>query len=102
MSIVVKKRVSLDLLGEDYKDSFIILRSVPVKEYESLLGKIAKAKPGDSLKLITDEIVDRFVSGKIAQEGGMVDLKAEELRELPGEVFLEAWDLITGKPSPKA
>jgi hypothetical protein len=34
--LVIKKRVSLEFLGEDYKDAFIVFRSIPLAEYEQI------------------------------------------------------------------
>lgn len=88
--IVIKKRVSLEFLGEDYKDSYIILKSISIGEYENL---------GDAT--VKDAVVERFIEGEIKQDSGMVKITKENIQELPGEVFVEAFAAITGQLDPK-
>ena len=88
--IVIKKRVSLDFLGEEYKDSYLILKSISIGEYDKL---------GDAT--VKDVVIERFLDGKIKQDGELIDITKENLTELPGEVFVEAFAAITGQLDPK-
>jgi hypothetical protein len=90
MPIVIKKKVSLDFLGDEYKDSYLILRSISIGDYEKL-GDIT----------VKDCVIGRFIDGEIQQESGKVKLTKETLNELPGEVFVEAFAAITGQLNPK-
>lgn len=85
MPIVIKKRVSLDFLGDDYKDSYILIRCISIGEYEKL---------GDAT--VKETVKNRFIEGKIKQDSGMVDITKENLEELPGEVFVKAFESMTG------
>lgn len=86
--LIIKKKVLLDFLGEDYKDSFIVVRSISVGEYETMQkNKEATVK---------DTVIDRFVSGQVKQDSGMVDITKDNLQELPGEVFVECFAAMTG------
>lgn len=91
MALVIKKRVSLEFLGEEYTDSYLILKSISVKDYEAL---------GDVT--VRDAVVERFIEGKIKQDGKLVDITKENLEELPGEAFVEAFERISGKTDPKS
>lgn len=86
--IKVNKRVSLDFLGEEYKDSFLVLNSISVAQYETLK---------DSKDSVKDTVKKHFVSGRIHQEGGDVDITKENIEELPGEVFVKSFAAITGQ-----
>lgn len=85
MEIIIKKKIALGFLGDEYKDSYINLKAIPVKELESLDGTIK------------EEVVKRFVDGKINQDGKMIDITKENLFDLPGEVFIEGFAQISGK-----
>lgn len=85
MGIVIKKKVSLNFLGEDYKGSYLIVKSISVGEYEKLSDESVK-----------DTVISRFLDGKIKQDGEMIDITRDNLEELPGEVFVEAFKAMTG------
>lgn len=89
MPIVIKKRISLDFLGEEYKESYIVLKAISVGEYENLKGTVK------------DEVVNRFIEGEVNQDDGVHKLTKENLEELPGEVFVKAFAAITSIPDPK-
>lgn len=90
MALVIKKRVSLDFLGDQYKNSYLILKSIGVGEYEKLNGTVR------------DEVIKRFLEGEIEQDEGIIKITKENIKDLPGEVFVEAFAAITGQLDPKS
>jgi hypothetical protein len=84
MGLIIRKKVSLEFLGDEYKDSFLIVRAVGVSEYENVEGTVR------------DEVIARFIEGKINQDGKLEDITKENITDLPGEVFVEAWGIMTG------
>ena len=104
--IIIKKRVSLEFLGEDYKDGYLVFTAIPVKDLDALQKQAATlegdtdvTKASDFLK---DQVASRFVEGKISQDGKEVEVTAENLVDFPSDVFIEAWQQMNGKISPKA
>lgn len=100
MAIVIKKRVSLEFIGDDYKDSYIVFKALAIKEYADLQSK-AKAleeDPEKSLEFIINTVKDRFIEGSV--EGK--DITADDLTDFPGDVFLEFFNNIRGQLDPKA
>lgn len=100
--IIIKKRISLDFLGEDYADSYLVFKSIPIKDYDGLQKKI-KTLENDSeksFKFIQEELTSKFVEGKIKQGSDLVDVSVENLSDFPADVYLEAFSQITGKISP--
>jgi hypothetical protein len=89
MGLIIKKKVSLAFLGEDYSDSYIIVQSIPVGEYDKLKGTVR------------ENVISHFISGQIKQDSGMVDITKDNVEELPGEVFVEAFEQMTGSIDPK-
>ena len=49
--IVIKKRVSLDFLGEDYKEAYINFKSIPALDYEQIQEDTKKLEEGDKNSL---------------------------------------------------
>jgi hypothetical protein len=92
MALVIRKRVGLGFLGEEYKDSFMIFRSVSVEEYETKFDSMT----------VKDVVLEHFIEGEIQQDGAKVSLTQDNLLELPGEVFVECFEHITGKLNPKS
>lgn len=102
MSIVVTKRISLEFLGDEYKEGYIKVKSIPLKEYATLQDEIKKVEEDNTkaLAYIRVLIKAQFIEGKIPQGTETVDLTAENLDELPGEVFVEVMGQLSGKVSP--
>ncbi len=97
--IVVKKRVDLDFLGEEFKDSYLVFKAIAVKEFESL--RVAIKKVGDdeekTIPFITEQLTSRFLEGKVEGQ----DVKVEDLTEFSADVFLTCFAAITGQSDPK-
>lgn len=82
--LVIKKRIALDFLGDEYKDSYVIVKSIGVGEYENLKGTVR------------DQVVERFIEGKIEQDGQLVDITPENILDLTGDAFVEIFNAMTG------
>lgn len=99
--IKIKKRVSLAFLGEDYKDSYLEVYSITIDELKKLIEKITvmqeQEKTGEALDFMVERVKAQFAGGSIWQDGKMVDVKEEDLGSLPSEVYIEAFQEITGK-----
>ncbi len=102
--IVIKKRIALDMLGEDYKDSYLEFESIPFSDMGTLAKKsdeIAKADEKDknfgSFEFIKTELGERFVSGKVQDQ----DVDKDNLFDLPAEVLIDCFQQLMGKISPK-
>jgi len=101
MGLTIKKKISLaEVLGEGHDDSYMIVRPVPYNEYNKLNDDLASSDKTAS-EFAYDLTKERFVEGKIVQDGESQELTVENLGVLPGEVFLEVFEYLTGKISPK-
>lgn len=92
MAIVIRKKISLEFLGDEYKDSFIIVSSIPVKDYDTFQ---------QSEQSVKDVVSEHFLEGQIQQGSELITLTKENLDELPGEVFVTAFEEMIGQLSPK-
>lgn len=103
--IVIKKRVSLDFLGKEYKEAYFVFRAIPLPDYKEFMKKLPESDDEfNSLVLKidsdehTDEDVKRFNELKKARGNNdekSLDLVMDTLKEyfvsgeFPGEGGLE-------------
>lgn len=107
MPIVIKKKVSLDFLGDDYKEAYITFKAIPVKDYAALMAKMPKGEEPDDGKAITlmVEMLEKyFYEGKFPNdEGTLEDLKKEDVADLDQEAAIKCFQRLAGQdPDPKA
>lgn len=99
--IVIRKRVSLEFLGDEYKDAYLDFKSVPVGDYDGLLDQI-KAVGDDNKKAnaaILKILQDYYLGGKFPNEKGeLEDLDSkDELSGLDKDTLLECFGKMTGQ-----
>lgn len=94
-TIVIKKTVKLDFLGEDYKDDLLVFKAIPIKDYEKIVEDIDKL--GDdskkSLNYIRETVPKYFLEGKFQGE----DVTKENLDDFDQETYLNIFQRITGQ-----
>lgn len=105
MAIVIKKKVSFDFLGEEYKEAYIIFQSIPVKDYQKIFAE--EKKIGEDNIKATDYmrsvLTDYFIEGKFPDNGELADVKKEDLGDLDGESTINCFKILTGQDiDPKA
>lgn len=104
MAIVIKKRVSLGFLGEDYEKAYLVIKAVPVKEYEELLPRIDEADRLETIKVMTELLKSKFVEGKFPDAAGkLADVTADDIDSFDEATLAECFLYATGqKTDPKA
>lgn len=92
--IVIKKRVGLDFLGEEYKDSYLEFKSLSLAEYQKLLDELKDIEEGSqSLSKILSILEDQFIVGKFQGE----DVSKEDLKQFDIETMTKCFELFTGQ-----
>lgn len=95
--IIIKKRVTLDFLGEDYKADYLVFKSIPIDEYDTIMAK----EPGDNkeaLNFIKETLASRFIEGRFQEQ----DVTKEDIGKFDAEVITSCFAVLTGqKPDPK-
>lgn len=101
--MVIRKRVSFDFLGEDYKDCYVVLRSIPVTDYETIGNTIDKeSKAVKKTTLVLKLLKENFISGEFLDENDkLAPLKRDDLDGIDGDALLELYNRIMGVPDPK-
>lgn len=96
--IRIKKRVTLEFLGESYKDSFLVFHAMPIKDYRAFQEKIDKI--GDNNQKATEVVLstlkENFVEGSIDVDGKDQPVEAADLDSLDIETILKAFQRYTG------
>jgi len=103
MAIVIRKKITLESLGEEYKDSYLTFQSIPFKDYEKIaeiyetIADTDETKQGiKSLDFIKEELTKRFLDGNIDNQA----VKVEDLFDLPGDVIVDCFQQLMGKINP--
>jgi hypothetical protein len=103
--IVIRKKVSLEFLGEDYKDAYLTFKSIPVIEYEEYQKEIKtmEDKKDSSLTFILGILKKQFIEGQFPDNGKLEPVEANDLGGLDPQACLECFKVFTGqKIDPKA
>lgn len=102
-NIVIKKKISLEFLGEEYKDAYLTFSSIPVSEHAKIADKIKSIGEDNdkALEMLTELVAGRFIEGKFPNsEGNLEDVSKEQLTQFPIEVYSEVMGQLQGKVSP--
>ena len=103
--IVIRKRLSLDFLGDEYKDSYLVFRSIPVADFTPMIKKI-KEIGENSVKaypVVLQYLKDYFIEGEVFDGEKLSKVVADDIDGLDGEAVLVCFGRITGsQPDPKA
>lgn len=100
MSLVIRKKVSLEFLGEEYKEAFLLFRSIPIKDFNELQDEIATIGDDNkkSLGFIQEKIKHYFISGQAPNESGALeDITVNDLDELDQQSIIKCFQSLTGQ-----
>lgn len=96
--IVIKKTVSLEFLGEQYKDAYLEFSSIPLKEYNRYVSMIKEADEAKSAQLVIDTLTEHFIGGKFPDEDGkLFDLEKDDINEFDLGVAIQSFKILTGQ-----
>jgi len=97
--IVIKRKISLDFLGEDYKDCYLEFKTIPMKEYEKYVEQASENKDEKkAIGFITKTLQDLFISGKFIDENNeLFDVKKDELGDFDMNVMITVFKTLTGQ-----
>lgn len=99
--MVIKKRISLDFLGEDYKEAYLVFRGIGLKEFEDYIKKgneLDQDSGAGSFKLLSDTLASHFISGEVPNEKGeLAEVFKNEISELDIDTALKVFQLLTGQ-----
>jgi len=94
-NIVIKRKVTLEHLGEEYKDSYLTFKALPVIEYKDLVSRVEKVD-GDNEKAMIEilAILEKyFVDGVFDGE----KVVKEDIKQFDAETILKCFETLTGQ-----
>lgn len=104
--IVIKKRVSLEFLGEDYKDAYLVFKSIPAVDFDEVTEqlKTLETKQEGQMTFILDILKKYFIKGEFPDDDGKLQLvAADDLGGLDPVGIVECFKVFTGQElDPKA
>lgn len=96
-NIVIKKRVNLDFLGDEYKNDYLVFKAIAVSKYKDLVD----GRPEEDnlqYEYVLKVLADNFIEGKFQDQ----DVDKKDLAEFDGETTLNCFARLTGQqPDPK-
>ena len=93
-NIVIKRKVNLDFLGDEYKDSYLVFRAVPVVAYEDLSTRIDSVSGNqESMTEIIKILEEYFVDGVFDNE----KVLKEDIKQFDGDTMLRCFETLTGQ-----
>lgn len=95
--IVIKKRITLDFLGEEYKECYLEFKTIPMKEYEKYVEQSQSNK--DEKKAVTfivSTLRDLFIGGKFIDEE-LFDVEKEQLDDFDVNTIITVFKILTGQ-----
>lgn len=97
--IVIKRKIALDFIGEEYKDCYLEFKTIPMKDYERYVGLASENKDADkAVGFITNTLQELFVSGKFIDENNEpFDVKKDELGDFDMSVMITVFKTLTGQ-----
>lgn len=96
---VIKRRMSLDFLGDEYKDAYFVFETVPVTEYEQMVNDDKEAGQDriKSTMIMFERVKSKFVTGKFPDENGeLFDVTKEDFSVDEG-TLVKCFQFITGQ-----
>lgn len=101
---VITKTINLGFLGDRYDKSYIEVRSITMREREGIIKELANIKKEEeSFDFVKRTVEERFVKGEITDgDKPAIPFTAEDLIDLPSEVYLEVLAQLQGRTDPKS
>lgn len=104
MAIIIKKKVDLGFLGDEYKDSYLEFKQIPVDDIEENEAERQKALKEDgavdnilATKHVLNILKKYFVGGKFKGE----EVTERDLGQFDDTVLLHCVEVINGTIDPK-
>lgn len=87
--ILIKKRISMAFLGDEYKDAELVFRAIPIADYEGILDELPDADPD------TQYLVEKVKNGQAtdAEKKDLADI-SQKNKEANKQSFRKILDFL--------
>lgn len=97
--IVIKKRIDLDFLGEDYKGGFVEFKSLSIKEVQDNIDEMQAI--GDDNKKAVEMMLTMlgkaFIRGEFVNGDTKAEINKEDLAEFDMESISKFFSILSGQ-----
>lgn len=100
MPIVIKKKVFLDFLGDEYKDAYLIFQSIPAADFDEVVGKLKtiEDKEEGSMTFILDILKQYFLTGEFPDDTDKLQpVGKDDLGGLDPNAIVKCFQIFTGQ-----
>lgn len=105
MPLVIRKKITLEILGEEYKDAYLTFKAIPVGELGNIQAKMPKEDDADqsqAIPVMLDLLKTYFLDGKFPNEKGELEsVVKDDLNNLDAETSIHCFQVLSGV-DPKA
>src|SRR5436190_1697829 len=104
MALVIRKRVSLDFLGDEYKDAYLVFQAIPVSKLVEIQAKMPTdtADSAQSIPIMLDVLKEFFLDGEFPdKDGNLGNVEKDDLDNLNSEAAIQCFQGLSGV-NPKA
>lgn len=109
MAVIIRKRVSLADIGDDFKDSYIVFKGYSKRDLKEKLAPLAEVEKDKSAEsglkafdLMVELLKDNFIEGKIMHDdGNLKDVEKSDFDDFPTEIIQMCMSFLSQAPTPK-
>lgn len=112
MGFIVKRKLDLSFLGDDWHDCYIEFRAPSYKEVKEIAKIESKTidgqtppDTGSDADIVVNTLKDHIIAGKGYDpdaENGKTDIDQSNFENLPPQVISKSVELLLGDPDPKS
>lgn len=103
MGLVIRKKVTLEFLGDEYKDAYLVFKAIPVGDLKKIQDGMPKEDAEDksqAIPIMLNVLKDYFLSGKAPGENGeLTDVSKEDLNDLDANTAIKCFQALSGVDS---
>ncbi len=100
MGLVIRKKVTLEFLGDEYKDAYLVFKAIPIGDLQKIQDKMPTENDKDTSKAIPvmlEVLKDYFQDGKFPNEKGeLEDVTKEDLDNLDANSAVKCFQGLSG------
>jgi hypothetical protein len=100
VAIIIKKRVSLDFLGDEYTEAYLVFRSIPAVDFDDVMVQLKslEEKAEGSITFILEILKKYFLSGGFPNDAGILEsVAAEDLDGIDPQTLVQCFKVFTGQ-----
>lgn len=103
--IIIKKRINLDFLGEEYKGGFVEFKSLSIKDVQGKLDEITNVGEDNkkAVEMMLNLLNDCFIGGTFVSDGKEQEIEKADLEDFDVASIIKFFQILSGQDGdPKA